>query len=450
MTLDGDVELNEGYFDFGGLISTDDYSITANQIFFGSEFSVTGGGSISLNGESWLDGRDAGSGFLILDHDTTLQNNDMFRQSGGLVGDDFFLVGIEFESNAVFRNSNTATFITRADADLGPYSDLSEVVFTAWGGGNLFENQGLFTKSGYGTTEIESGIAFANHGSVMIEEGRLRISGGDGGSTTGSFNVASGSSLLLEMGDFAFEGSAVFVNGEGTLEVVGNTVTFDLGTTLQVDHLRVDAGGLLEVETMAFSAQKIQLGANATFRLLRQTGESVTVESYYLDDDFNPAAPTEAKITLGEVLPPASVETSFTQNQGVEAGIVGDILTLDGLDGEVFVLELSLTTSDNGLLQLGWRNELGDWVNAILGNDGNNAEAQHQNFAGDFAAFQDIFTGSPNDYIGAYGYSATGAWAILNHNSDFALMQVPEPGTWALLIGGAGVLLFLRRRRQAV
>jgi len=42
------------------------------------------------------------------------------------------------------------------------------------------------------------------------------------------------------------------------------------------------------------------------------------------------------------------------------------------------------------------------------------------------------------------------AWAVIDHNSQFAVGQVvPEPGTWAALLGGIGALGLCRRRRSA-
>ena len=55
-------------------------------------------------------------------------------------------------------------------------------------------------------------------------------------------------------------------------------------------------------------------------------------------------------------------------------------------------------------------------------------------------------------YIGAWGVDGNGgvtsAWAVLNHNSDFATAgAVPEPSSAALLLLAAAGILATRRRR---
>jgi len=42
-------------------------------------------------------------------------------------------------------------------------------------------------------------------------------------------------------------------------------------------------------------------------------------------------------------------------------------------------------------------------------------------------------------------------WAVINHNSDYAVVEpVPEPSTWILLMFGAGLLVFFPRRTEQI
>ncbi len=98
---------------------------------------------------------------------------------------------------------------------------------------------------------------------------------------------------------------------------------------------------------------------------------------------------------------------------------------------------------------LGWYNGAGDWVNAALGNTGNNAfnmgDHIQLGFEGSFAEFQVLYGSYLPDYIGAWGFTDTSVWAVLNHNSDFGV--VPEPSVVALVGLGCVAMLFRRRMR---
>jgi hypothetical protein len=121
-----------------------------------------------------------------------------------------------------------------------------------------------------------------------------------------------------------------------------------------------------------------------------------------------------------------------------------DVYSFVGTGTATFVLELSSVSLTGG--EIGWLSN-GEWVNAIDGNIGNTATAAMQGFDGSYSEFLVAFGGvSLSQSIGAYGYDEEthAAWAVLNHNSDFAV--IPEPATAALLVMG-GVALLARRRR---
>jgi hypothetical protein len=55
--------------------------------------------------------------------------------------------------------------------------------------------------------------------------------------------------------------------------------------------------------------------------------------------------------------------------------------------------------------------------------------------------------------LGSYGIDTVNheVWAVVDHNSEFAVAQaVPEPSSWTALLGGLGLLLgFQRGKRPA-
>jgi len=125
--------------------------------------------------------------------------------------------------------------------------------------------------------------------------------------------------------------------------------------------------------------------------------------------------------------------------------------TLDGLG----LNENAIATS--GELRLGWNNG-GNWQTAVLGNSTGSPAPQ---FVGvtDWNSYY-LANSAVDDgtdlalFLGRYGVDPTGAaggvtWAVVNHNSEFAV--IPEPST--LVLGGLALLglagIGLRRRRLA-
>jgi hypothetical protein len=124
-------------------------------------------------------------------------------------------------------------------------------------------------------------------------------------------------------------------------------------------------------------------------------------------------------------------------------GLASDVLTLWGMqDGmasdqtDPFVLSMTFATSEilnSGNVYLAARDSGGNWVNATSGNIGGTSTFV-------FGAYDS------SDGLGTYGVdpATNTAWAVVNHNSDFAV--VPEPAT--LLVVAFGGLVTLARRRK--
>ena len=152
--------------------------------------------------------------------------------------------------------------------------------------------------------------------------------------------------------------------------------------------------------------------------------------------------------------------------------LLSNVLQLEGMgNGSVdpsqtdpFVLDMNYNPAlltgriPERYVYLGWLNPNGggagvpQWQNATLGNFGNNTVLLGEDYQGSFAAFQaQIGDTNLTDYIGAYGVDTVNheVWAVVNHNSDFAV--VPEPSTFALVAAvAAGLVGYgLRKRRAA-
>lgn len=143
------------------------------------------------------------------------------------------------------------------------------------------------------------------------------------------------------------------------------------------------------------------------------------------------------------------------------SNVFSDILSLNGTGSQVFVLQLSYDVDAVAALGgdiapvVGYLSG-GQWQNAVDGfGVGSLLTAGLQGYEGSFLAalgVPDLSGVNLADYLGAYGFdSTTGkAWAIINHSSDFAVVAIPEPSTWALLGIGVAFLLYGRRRRRVL
>lgn len=136
-----------------------------------------------------------------------------------------------------------------------------------------------------------------------------------------------------------------------------------------------------------------------------------------------------------------------------KVGLISDILELTtDNDGTIEPFILAMTYDDSlmaglgeaeaarkGFIFLGWQNADGQWVNAVQGNVGGDAQGP---ILGLPAVSADV-----SAMLGQWGVdiNSNTVWAVLNHNSRFAVL--PEPATFGLL--GLGAMGLLARRRRA-
>ncbi len=133
-----------------------------------------------------------------------------------------------------------------------------------------------------------------------------------------------------------------------------------------------------------------------------------------------------------------------------ESGLLdSDVVNLTGIDGTIFVLQMSYdeavvaaNSQSEESLFLGYFSDSG-WVNAILGDHGTNLGTHY------LGAWSDTNGANSTLVLGSWGVDTTSnvVWAVLDHNSEFAV--IPEP----LALPGGLMLLslvgVLSRRRKA-
>jgi len=127
-----------------------------------------------------------------------------------------------------------------------------------------------------------------------------------------------------------------------------------------------------------------------------------------------------------------------------DTAVVSDVLSLDGLSpnpgDERFVLQLSYNPAYGDNVLLGWYDPASSsWVNAVEGNSDGGAGAA-------------LVAGAYDDnlVVGHWGVDPAQhvVWAVLDHNSDFGVLAVPEPAAWAMGLAGAAMVMAIRVRRR--
>ena len=169
---------------------------------------------------------------------------------------------------------------------------------------------------------------------------------------------------------------------------------------------------------------------------------------------------SEAAVIAGTAADAATVSMSFA---AAPAGdFLSDVLTLQGTAGDPIVLSLSYDAGALGDLLpgdlfLGWLDTrpgsttAGEWVNSVLGNSANPVSLEAA-YPGSWTAYATAFSvGSPAAALGAWGVDPTSGsvWAVVDHNSQFAVVAVPEPAGWLLLAAAAGAAWWRRRAPRA-
>jgi fibronectin-binding autotransporter adhesin len=159
-------------------------------------------------------------------------------------------------------------------------------------------------------------------------------------------------------------------------------------------------------------------------------------------------------------------------------GLISDVLNLTGMSSssgghlqtDSFLLQMTYNAATlgpresmlaaSGLIELAWLNSCvnqpnGLWQNATIGNFGAGlSEDVFQNVQSSwdaFAAANSITDSNIGNFLGSYGVDVAHhqVWAVVNHNSQFAV--VPEPSALILLlIGGLALSGSAARRRRRV
>jgi len=421
---------------------------------FSTNIGTTSGNTMTINGVISGDsdvrfsaGSSGGAGILLLNEQNTYTGNSQINnaQTGVIrLGVENALPtttgvtwGITQNSGSIDLNGFNQTLAYVANANADQY--LTGGIANTGAASTLTLNQDIDTvfRSSIGTVSHLTNLPGANNEIRLIKNGSgvLTLTSDNtyangteinaGGIVAAATNALGSGSVTINAGQLTVVGGAVLnLDQSSTLTMASDAAVFRKEFFYDADFNfgeQLDSFGIV---TGAFA------GKSATsVGILAGTAGSIGAFAELTFTDVNPA--------LGGLAPE------------------GLIANLTGLNGQVFAMQLTLDVPVSEGWMLGWFDPFaGQWTNAVDGNVLDpDFEYLYAGYAGNVAFndfLADIGEGFGDSYLGAWGIDSSNnaVWAVLNHNSNFAVLNaIPEPST-AMLFGlGAGLWALRRRRR---
>jgi T5SS/PEP-CTERM-associated repeat protein/autotransporter-associated beta strand protein len=457
-------------------------NITVQSLTFGTTgYTLSGPNTLTFDGGSGS--IDTGSGNQVIE--VTLAGDDGLTKSGTgslshpsarifvgkLNGDDGTLeIAIGGSVSSVFSYLGHDSG-SNGTADIsGTWTNTNNLSIGNQATGSLTVLDGglVNVKSGIGTTSLASGADSAGTLNITgsTAAGILNTATVNGGAGTAILNFNHTDADYRFSTDGAATGTGVAITATTSVNHLGSGTTtlagannYSGGTTVEAGKLTLANnnalglgqvtvnGGTLHINEGISPTNAITL-AGGSVEMDFSAGAGLTNALNVTSQFTGGAADTTASILSGNASVAATLTGAFAATSGADndALRLGDVFSLSGspvidvLTGktDLFVLQFEVTDVDADSL-LAWLDpNTNTWINAVNGNFGGTSE-----FQGD-AAYD-----PGNDFVlGYYGVDTTtkSVWAVINHNSEFSVVGIPEPSAFAMLGVALGGLLLLRRR----
>jgi fibronectin-binding autotransporter adhesin len=317
--------------------------------------------------------------------------------------------------NATFTNGTSVETLSNLDAGA-----VGAVVYG-------FVAQG--TTASIQMTPTVSTTTFHWFGASLEQVADQTLTVGDSGNHSFSGGI-SGRLALAKVGSGiqTLSGTSSFTGGS---TVSAGTLVAAAAGALGTGPVTVEAGGMLRTNPGITLANALSLAGGAVGQISPE------------------ALATEAGIVAGTAASPVALAPVFAWSPR-SGPALSDILGLTGTSGTVQILSLSydaaaLGGADPGTLFLGWLDD-GSWVNATAGNlVGPGSSAVFDQSVG----FSSLGITATAAYLGSWGRDPVNetVWAVVDHNSQFSVIAVPEPSALGMTLAGLAAVAAVACRR---
>ncbi len=461
-------------------VFTGSYLKITNNIVTASTVRVFGGGALELDGnntginQSFLLGvagtsgatlvignsKALGPSSVIFNYDSTIQSKDATAYT--------LSNSLSFGANctATLGSATTGALTFTGNVGLGGYSANIAVANSSTTLSGTASGAGTLTKSGSGTLKLSGTNTYT--GATTISDGELDVDGslaaasavnvssgatlGGRGTVNGTVSVSSGTvnGSGLKMGATTLTGSSTLAgtNTASSITVASGT-TAASGTTTSLNTLAISAGASLK-NTERVVATSVTVANTATLTNNGTISGDVTVSGL-----LNGTGTITGALTIksrGELAPGNSPGTTTVDGSlAVESGakVSMELASLSSHDkivvnGTVSLSgELVLTLSDAFLIQISALTS--GTTLTLIDNDGSDAINHLGNSIG-YITTSGSYSVAGNTFT--VGKTTCNLSYTGGDGNDLTLTVVPEPSTWAILIGGLGLLAVGQRFRR--